>query len=152
MAIKDNFKALAVNHYIVIAGSVIVGLSAFLMQVKLISPVAWMILAGFGLYLSYVPFNCILFDRFIAAFKVNGTSGFLIYVADSFGYLSSVGTLLYKNFAAPNISWLNFFLSSGYYIAVITSLLMLLSYIYLKRENAKSVKVAEPVLASEISK
>jgi hypothetical protein len=152
MVIKDNFKALAVNHFIVIAGALLVGLSALLMQLNIISPVAWMILAGFGLYMAYVPFNCILFDRFIAAFRINGSSGFLIYIADSFGYLSSVGALLYKNFAAPNISWLKFFLSCGYYIAVISSALMVLSYIYLKRENAKADKTSEAVLVAEISK
>ena len=35
-------------------------------QAHLISPFAWMILAGAGLYMAYTPFNAMLFDRLIA--------------------------------------------------------------------------------------
>ena len=46
---------------------------------------------GLGTYLGYLPFNCLLFDRLIAAFGSVANAGFFIYVADSFGYLGSVG-------------------------------------------------------------
>ena len=49
-----------------------------------------------GLYLAYVPFNCILFDRMMAAVKKPGNRGFLIYLADASGYVGSVGLMLYK--------------------------------------------------------
>ena len=47
----------------------------------------WMQLVGLGLYMGYIPFNCIFFERMIATFKIKGNVGFLIYVADAFGYL-----------------------------------------------------------------
>ena len=78
-----------------------------------------MVCTGFGLYICYVPFNCLFFDRFIATFKVKGNSGFLIYIADSFGYIGSVFVLLYKNFGQANVSWLNFFVYGTYAVALI---------------------------------
>ena len=53
----------------------------------------WMILIGVGLYLAYVPYGCVLFDRLIAATGVVGTAVFMIYVTDAFGYVGSIGVL-----------------------------------------------------------
>ena len=76
-----------------------------------------MILIGMGLYLGYIPFNSIFFDRLLAAFKYVGTVGFLIYVADAFGYLGSIGVLFFKEFGYASLSWLDFFMSAGYVIS-----------------------------------
>ena len=73
-----------------------------------------MILVGTGLYLAYVPYGCVLFDRLIAAVGAVGTAGFLIYVTDAFGYLGSVTLLLYKNFGHADLSWLDFFIAFSY--------------------------------------
>ncbi|MEZ4385196.1 MAG: DUF5690 family protein [Nannocystaceae bacterium] len=77
-------------------------------------PVPWMILVGLGLYLGYVPFGCVLFDRLIAAVGFAGTAGFMIYVTDAFGYVGSVGLLLYKSFGQASLSWLEFFVGAAY--------------------------------------
>ena len=83
-----------------------------------------------GLYLGYIPFNSVFFDRMLATFKYVGTVGFLIYLADSFGYLGSIAVVFYKNFGQPNLSWLEFFLSGGYIISVVGTLLIFGSMIY----------------------
>lgn len=57
----------------------------------------------------YIPFNSILFDRFIATFRFSGNVGFLIYLADSFGYLGSVGVLLTKSIFRIQTDWLQFY-------------------------------------------
>ena len=64
---------------------------------------------GLGLYLVYIPFNSILFDRLIASFRITGNVGFLIYLADSFGYLGSVTVLLSKSVFNIQLSCLNFY-------------------------------------------
>jgi hypothetical protein len=46
-----------------------------------------MAVSGIVLFCVYVPFGCALFDVLIATFKFEARSGFLIYVADSSGYL-----------------------------------------------------------------
>ncbi len=137
MLIKSNKIALFVNHLIIMFGMLLIGLSTFAFERELISPSMWMILIGLGLYLGYVPFNSIFFDRLLAAFRYVGTVGFIMYVADSFGYLASVGVLFYKEFGQPTVSWLNFFISSGYSISIAGTLLIggSLVYFYFKHKR-----------------
>src|SRR3984885_14644972 len=67
IVVRDNTKALLVIHGVVIAGLLLLGGSTLAFQAGLLSPLAWMILSGAGLYMAYVPFNAMLFDRLIAA-------------------------------------------------------------------------------------
>ncbi|MEC3965295.1 DUF5690 family protein [Flagellimonas halotolerans] len=117
--IKDNFKALLTYHLLLILGTVVLAGSTLMFQVGILDPFIWMVCTGFGLYICYVPFNCLFFDRFIATFKVKGNSGFLIYIADAFGYVGSVLVLLYKNFGQTSLSWLKFFVYGTYAVAFI---------------------------------
>ncbi len=130
MLISDNRKALRINNYIILSGFILIGLSTFALKIGLISPMIWMILLGLGTYLGYLPFNCLLFDRMIAAFGSAANAGFFIYIADSFGYLGSVGALLFKNFNNKGISWFNFLITTSYSLAMTGSLLILISLWY----------------------
>ncbi len=139
--IKNNYKAFVSYHYLLLFGTVAIGLSTLLFQMTVISPILWMISVGFGLYICYVPFNCIFFDRMIATFRIQGNAGYLIYIADAFGYLGSMGVLLYKNFGQSKLSWLNFFMVSTYLIAVLGTLITIVSLIYFKRKYKRNLKV-----------
>lgn len=133
MFIKNNAKALMVNHYIIGGGIALIGLSTLAFSLEWISPYFWMVFVGLGSYLGYVPFNCILFDRFIATYKKAANAGFLIYIADSFGYLSSVGLLLFKNFLQPDISWYQFFINFSLVMSIAGVLFTVLSGYYFKK-------------------
>lgn len=139
MYIKDNMKALIANHYIILAGILLVGASTFAFESGLISPVWWMIFVGLGLYMGYVPFNCILFDRFIATYKTAANAGFLIYISDSFGYLGSVGLQLFKNFGQADISWYHFFIETGYILTIFGGALTVFSIFYFRKKQKQIV-------------
>lgn len=140
MVIKNNYKAMIINHFIVLFGMILVGLSTFAFEAKYIGAPAWMVLVGMGLYFGYIQFNSIFFDRIIAAFKYVSTVGFLIYLADSVGYVGSMGVLLYRSFGQANMSWLNFFMSTGYIVSIAGSLLISLSLFYfIKRHKSWQV-------------
>jgi MFS family permease len=130
MMIKNNKTALMINHVIVLIGMVTIGISTFLYQQQMINAPVWMVAIGTGLYLGYVPFNSVFFDRLIATFKYAGTVGFIMYVADSFGYLGSVGVLFFKEFAFTQISWVTFFTSAGYAVSFIGTILISGSLFY----------------------
>lgn len=140
MFIRSNRLALMINHAIILAGMILVGVATFLFEQHLISDTVWMIMLGMGLYMGYVPFNSILFDRMIATFKYVSTVGFLIYLADAFGYLGSIGVLLYKELGQPNLSWLEFFIHAGYVMSVAGSLLIIGSMIYFYYKYQQWVK------------
>lgn len=139
--VKNNYKAFVSYHYLLLFGTMAIGLSTFLYQTALISPIFWMISVGFGLYICYVPFNCIFFDRMIATFRIKGNAGYLIYIADAFGYLGSMGVLLYKNFGQSKLSWLHFFMTSTYLIAVLGAIITLVSLFYFKRKYKRNLLV-----------
>lgn len=108
--IRKNMVALLVNHLVVITGFILSIISTFLYIEDVLSPFWWMTLSSMGLYLGYVPFNCMLFERLIAGFRYVSNAGFIIYVADAFGYLGSTGLLLVKNFMPAEMSWSGFFI------------------------------------------
>jgi len=136
IVVRDNTKALLVIHGVVIAGFLLLGVSTLAFQAGVLSPLAWMILSGAGLYMAYVPFNAMLFDRLIAASGTVGTAGFLIYVADASGYLGSCALLLWRNFGLVQLNWLEVFTASAYGTSVFGTLLMGLSALYFVRKTA----------------
>ncbi|MCX6204871.1 MAG: DUF5690 family protein [Bacteroidetes bacterium] len=103
--IKNNQKAFLITQYIIMIGFIIAGGSSFLFIQGFIGPFLWMTLVGLGLYIGYIPFNCILFDRMIASFRITGNVGFIMYLADSFGYLGSVSVILVKTVFHFQIHW-----------------------------------------------
>jgi hypothetical protein len=141
--VRNNRRALLVIHGIMIGGTALIGLSTFLFSRGLLPPAAWMILVGLGLYIAYVPFGCLLFDRLMAAVGFVGTSGFIIYVADASGYLGSVAVLLYRNFG-PQLSWLSFFTQLSYLTSIFCTLCFAASMLYFARETQAEVAISQP--------
>ncbi|HYE53992.1 MAG TPA: DUF5690 family protein, partial [Chitinophagaceae bacterium] len=135
VVIKNNFRAFMLSQGIMLAGFLVAGISTFLFLQKDISMFYWMTLVGLGLYMVYIPYNSLLFDRFIAAFRYAGNVGFLIYIADSFGYLGSVGVLMSKTIFRLNLQWLDFY-TTLVMIAAITGFAgTVLSLLYFKRRH-----------------
>ncbi|MBM3178399.1 MAG: hypothetical protein FJZ78_10375 [Bacteroidetes bacterium] len=135
MFIKDNRKAMVINHIIVIVGMLLVGISTWMFRSGLMSPTIWMILVGMGLYFGYIQFNSIFFDRILATFKTAATVGFLIYLADAFGYVGSVGVILFKELGGAQLSWLEFFVTAAYTLSILGSIGMTLALIYFSRKE-----------------
>ena len=110
------------------------------------SPLWWMISTGIGIYMAYIPFNGILFDRLIALFPEKGNVGFFIYLADSLGYLGSVSILLLKNFMMPTLSWVDFFAQACIYVSITGGLISFGAILYFayKRDRLKKEKYSLP--------
>jgi len=103
--IKNSRRAFFITHYIIVAGFLMAGISSWLFIRHQLSPFNWMVFVGMGLYIGYIPFNCILFDRMIATFRYEGNVGFLMYVADSFGYMGSLGVIMIKTVFSIRPQW-----------------------------------------------
>lgn len=149
--VKNNFHAFILNHLIVIAGFLTALLSTWMFQHHRIGPVSWMTLSGLGLYMGYIPFNCIFFERLIAVFRYVSNVGFIIYVADSFGYLGSVTVMLVKNFGGISVSWSQFFMDSVIGVSCIGILMMGISIVYFQRKlhgsNKTGISPTPPMAA-----
>jgi MFS family permease len=122
--IRNNFRAFKAAHYLIIAGVLLSAISTLLYNMNFLSPVEWMLLATTGLYLAYLPFNCIYFERMLASYKIKANVGFVMYIADAFGYLGTVLVLLIKEFITIKYAWVPFF-SFLFYSACIVGLVLL---------------------------
>jgi hypothetical protein len=116
--IKNSFKAFMLAHFFIALGFIVAGVSTYLFTKEIITPYWWMTLVGLGLYMVYIPFNSVYFERLIATFRFTGNVGFLIYVADSFGYLGSVSVLLSKEIFKVQLNWVHFFSNSVMVLSV----------------------------------
>ncbi len=139
--ISDNFKALWINHAIFIGGAGLTITATLLFQNGVLSPIPWMVLSGAGIFLSYILFNGVLFDRFLAAFREKGNAGFLIYVADAFGYLGSVLVLLWRNFGTGDLNWVRFFCDLCLYGSLAIIILSVISLVYTQNLQKNHNKV-----------
>jgi len=137
MAIKDNRLAFLVVHAILAAGFACIGLSTLAFQSGVIGPIEWMILVGAGLYAAYTPFNTVLFDRLVAASGRVATAGFLIYVADSVGYIGSISLLLTKSLGHIQLAWVPFFTQAAYAVGLIGFLGICVSAVYFRHRLAR---------------
>lgn len=145
VTIKNNTKAFLIYHYILLTGVMIIGLSTIAFSYQLLSPMPWMIITGIGMYLCYIPFNGLFFDRMIATFKIKGNVGFLIYFVDSFGYLGSILILLFKNFGYKKISWLHFYIQLNYVIAIIGFFTIIMAAVLFQRKINKMNSAATSI-------
>lgn len=131
--IRDNRRALDTIHLLMAGGAALIGLATFAYQAGGLDPAAWMVLVGLGLYIAYVPYGCVLFDRLIATVGVVATAGFMIYVTDAVGYAGTVALYLYKTFAEPDLSWRDFFVGFSYVTSAVCTLCFGLSWLYFRR-------------------
>ncbi len=133
--IKNNKKALYLYHWIIMAGMCLAIGSTVLLQFNMIPPFLWVVFTGTGIYMGYIPFNCLLFDRLIASYKSAGNVGFLMYLADSFGYLGSVSIVTIKQFGIlQDMSWHLFYTQGILILLSIGVGMMLVTLWYFKRK------------------
>lgn len=135
--VKNNIHAFFINHLLIITGFILAMGCTFLFLDNRLPPFWWMTLTGVGLYMGYVPFNCMLFERLIAGFRYVSNAGFIIYVADSFGYLGSDVVLLIKNFMKIEISWTGFYIRLLFISSLSGIILVILSVLYFSKKYKK---------------
>ncbi len=139
--VTRNFRAFALLNGLMLAGGALVGLSTYAYSLGSLSAGNWFLLTGLGLYMAYVPCNGLYFERLIASFRYVSTVGFMVTLADWYGYLGSVGVLLYKNFGHATISYREFFMDGAYILSVVYGVLVIGSFIYFQRRYTAEVAV-----------
>lgn len=132
--IRNNFRAFQLIHIVIAAGFLIAGLSSVLFLDGKISGASWMQMTGLGLYMGYIPFNCIFFERMIACFRIAGNVGFLIYMADAWGYFGSMFVVLSKEILKLQLNWVSFYSNAVIGFSVIGVVGVVLSFFYFNRK------------------
>lgn len=133
--IKNNKKAIAIITAIMIAGMCAVLISTYIFSIGKLGGYEWMVIHGIGLYLSYICFQSIYFERWIAALGINGNVGFFIYMADFVGYLGSTVVMILKEFGVLSANWKIFFIQLNFVIGGIALLSIFISFIYFNTQS-----------------
>jgi len=133
--VKNNKFAFFMNLIIILLSGVFLFIITVLIMINKFDPVYWMILSGFAMYLPYIIFHTVYFERWIAYFKIKGNIGFLMYISDAAGYLGSTFILLFKNFNSFQISWIDFFKISALSTSVLIISLSILIFFYFRKQH-----------------
>lgn len=128
--VRHNFKAFRLIHLMILVGFVISGVSSAMFLQHKLEGFRWMQLAGLGLYMAYIPFNAIYFERMIASFRLIGNVGFLIYIIDAFGYLGSVGVMVWKERMGMQVEWSHFFAQGVIGLAIVGVVATVFTWVY----------------------
>jgi len=140
--IIDNRRALRAALNICIVGFVVLLLATLGQMSGAISPFAFMVLIGVGLYLPYVATHTTIFERFIALTRDTGNVVFLMYLADAIGYLGYVGVMLVRNSVETNPDFIAFFRPLCFFVAVVSLCCMAVSSVFLVRVSQAEKPVA----------
>jgi len=128
--IKNNLWGLIGAFGVMTSGVMLMGIGTLLFDNGMIDGLMWMILCGLGSYLAYVPYGSVLFERLIASTRAMGTAVFVIYVADSIGYVGAIGVMGVKDQFAADVSRLEFFRYLTYGMSVLGVVVLVSSLIY----------------------
>lgn len=133
--IKDNRRGFFLTHVCALAGTLMLGASTFSHAMGGLGNTGWMFWSGFGTFLAYVPFNCIFYDRMIAAVGTVATAVFCIMLADALGYSAVIGVLAFEQMlGGPGGSKVEFFRNLSYITSALGSACLLVSWLFFRRK------------------
>lgn len=142
--VKDNLKALSVLFGLIITGMIVMSAVSFGQDRMQLSPVIWLFIQSLCLYIAYLTFQTIFFDRFIACFKIRGNVGFFIVTTDFLGYTGTVVVLVLKEFCNPDINWASFYNQFAGYVGIFCCITFVCSFVYLHQRFRKETGVTVP--------
>lgn len=128
--IRDHRSAFSYALGTSVVGAALVGLSVLAWQTELLSPFAFMVLLGLGLYMPYIAVHTTIFERLIAMTRDRGNIGYLMYLADAFGYLGYVAVLLLRKAIGDSEQFLGFFLPLNLYLALGIAVALIPCWVY----------------------
>jgi hypothetical protein len=146
--IANNRTAFQASLGVSAAGLLLVGGALALQSYNMTSGFVFMVLMGLGLYLPYVAVHTTVFERLIAMTRDRGNIGYLLYLADAFGYLGYVVVMLAKATSAPQTEFFQFFTNASAVIALLALASLAGCWLYFRRlatPTPASDKAAFPI-------
>lgn len=131
---RSNIKTLMCLMGIVILSCITMAYVSFNYKALDLQPVVWLFIESLCLYIAYLTFQTIFFDRFIACFRIKGNVGFFIAIIDFIGYMGTVTLLSTKEFLNFDMEWFDMFNHMAFSVgAVCTVLFTIVATLIYKR-------------------
>ena len=146
--IRDNRAAFFVSLGTCGAGFLLIVSALIGQQARAIGAFPFMVMVGLGLYLPYVAMHTTVFERLLAMTRERGNLGFLMYVADAFGYLGYVFVMITRNLWTATGDFLQFFTWLCWLATGLSLVCLLLSWRYfaIRSSQARAAAVAEGIV------
>jgi len=135
--IRDNRRAFFSALGIAFGGFLLAAIGLIGWRIQLIDGFTLMVLLGLGLYLPYVAVHTTILERLIAMTDDRGNLCYLMYLADSFGYLGYVMVMITRE--SLRIQNLNqFFFIIAAVVTGVASMLLGGCWIYFARRTSQT--------------
>jgi hypothetical protein len=128
--IHRNRRAFFAGLTLSVGGTLLVAAALLGLQAGVLAAFAFMVLHGLGLYLPYIAVHTTIFERLIAMTRDRGNIGYLMYLADAFGYLGYVVVLIARSWLGPAEDFLSFFVTLSWGIVAACLLLLVPCWLY----------------------
>ena len=138
---RSNIRALLWLMTLVIAGCLTMTYVSFHYETMNLKPVTWLFIQSLSLYIAYLTFQTIFFDRFIACFRIKGNVGFFIALIDFIGYLGTVTLLSTKEFLNIELEWFALFNHIAGFVGATCSILFIVASILIHRKYMQGLKL-----------
>lgn len=138
---RSNIRALLWLMTLVIAGCLTMTYVSFHYETLDLKPVTWLFIQSLSLYIAYLTFQTIFFDRFIACFRIKGNVGFFIALIDFIGYLGTVTLLSTKEFLNIELEWFALFNHIAGFVGATCSVLFIVASILIHRKYMQGLKL-----------
>ena len=138
---RSNIRALLWLMTLVIAGCLTMTYVSFHYETLNLKAVTWLFIQSLSLYIAYLTFQTIFFDRFIACFRIKGNVGFFIALIDFIGYLGTVTLLSTKEFLNIELEWFALFNHIAGFVGATCSILFIVASILIHRKYMQGLKL-----------
>jgi MFS family permease len=155
---RNNFNVIIGLLLMVVVSCIFMSYISYNYESMQLSTVTWLFLQSLTLYISYLAFQTIFFERFIACFKIRGNVGFFIAIIDFIGYAGTVLFLLGKGLLdrGTDTDWFAFYNNIAFSVSLLcvvlftaASVLLIKEYQYSVTGKRSTKKVFQLVLSSK---
>jgi len=133
--IVDNRLAFFTALGVALLGALIMVLALAGLHGAWMGGFSFMVLMGLGLYLPYVAVHTTIFERLIAMTQERGNLGFLMYIADSVGYLGYAALMVGRAFFPHGSDFVAFYARASWLVAVLSCAGLAATWLSFRREG-----------------
>lgn len=139
----DNRRGFAYGLFVAGMGLLLVATVLAVRRPLGVPAFTFMVILGLGLYLPYVAVHTTLFERLVAMTRDRANIGYLMYLADSVGYLGYVVLMLVRGAVPTGESFLDFFVTTAWTVALLGALALACCVIWFRGRASRSLQLSE---------
>jgi hypothetical protein len=136
--VKNHYNAILTTIVATFIGGLICISTSILFKNQVIDGMGLLLFSGGGIYVGYILINISIMNRLIGFNGTPANSGFLVYMADSAGYLCSLFISGFALFSKKGeLPWLNWFQNLIFFGGIIVMLFAVVAFYQIRKHRTK---------------